>query len=349
MRLSQHCLAILPICLMVVSCGSALATVRPHSLFSDGAVLQQGCDMPVWGTASEGERVTVKFQGQEVSTTAHFGRWMLKLRPLTAGGPFAMRISGDNTIELNNIFVGEVWLCSGQWNMEFPVMLTSNAKEIIGAAGDPMLRLFTVPWCNSDIPIDEFKGAKGFAYELPKGVSKLPTREWCSSDSQATSVFSAVGYFFGRHLRKALGVPVGIINASVGATVAQAWMSRSTLQADPDLRSGPNLPRAPWAVGWNNPAGLYNGMIRPVQPFPIRGVLWYQGEGNVGDARAYRKILHLLSGDWRRDWGLPEMSFLIVQLAPFGKGPAEPQESSWAICARCNTRPARRFPSAQRS
>ena len=194
---------------------SVRAEMKPNSLFSDGVVLQQGCPLPIWGTANDGEVVTVKFQNQTVGVTAKDGRWMLHLKPLKAGGPFVMTISGENTITLTNVLIGEVWLCSGQSNMEMPLAATTNAAEAIAAAQDPQLHLFTVSPGMSDEPKTEVFGS------------------WAETTPGSAKYFSAVAYYFGRDLRKSLKVPVGLIHSSVGGTPAEAWTPHSALEADP--------------------------------------------------------------------------------------------------------------------
>src|SRR2546428_8326812 len=205
--------------LLLLSAPAAWATVKPHALFSDGAVLQREMRVPVWGTAKDGEKVTVSLQDQKVTTTARDGRWKVQLEPLRAGGPFTMTIAGDNTVEVRNLLVGEVYVCSGQSNMEFPLAAAANAKEALAHSRDPMLRLFTVPHTVSQTPVRELAG---------------PWKE-CGPDT--VGGFSAVAYFFGRDLRRALHVPVGLIHSSWGGTPAEAWTSHATLEGNPDLRT----------------------------------------------------------------------------------------------------------------
>ncbi|MEO6034700.1 MAG: sialate O-acetylesterase, partial [Verrucomicrobiota bacterium] len=197
---------------------AARADVKPNGLFSNGAVLQQGVEVPVWGSANEGEKVIVRFQGQEVSTIAEKGRWLVRLKPLKAGGPFILNISGENSLTLTNILIGEVWLCSGQSNMGFQLYRAANAAEALAAAGDSQLRLFSVPHESSDTPRADVSG------------------NWKESSAQTASNFSAVAWFFGRDLRRALNVPVGLIDSSVGGSPAEAWTSRETLATDPELK-----------------------------------------------------------------------------------------------------------------
>ncbi|MGC8863189.1 MAG: sialate O-acetylesterase [Armatimonadota bacterium] len=289
----------------------ARANVTPHALFSDNAVLQQGMRVPIWGTADAGERVTVKFQNQRVSATARNGRWMVWLKPMKPGGPFRMIISGTNMVELKNVMVGEVWIASGQSNMQWPLSKTTDAEAAIKAAGDSMLRLFTVPHVPSAEPLARIEGG------------------WKECTPETVSDFSAVAYYFGRELRKALGVPVGIIHASWGGTRVEAWTSLQALQSDPDFTESiadiKDYGKSP-----NHPAVLYNGMIAPLIPYAIRGAIWYQGESNAGQAYRYEKRLTNMITNWRRAWGQGDFAFLMVQLAPYGKIVEEPTESAWA-------------------
>jgi sialate O-acetylesterase len=330
----------------------ACAAVKPHGLFTDGAVLQQRIPVPVWGTAADGEKVTVTFQDQTVTTTARDGRWRLRLPPLRAGGPFTMRIAGENSVEVRDVLVGEVYVCSGQSNMEWPVSLTTDAPKTIAQSADPMLRLFTVAHAISNTPVSDVSGP------------------WKACDPESVAGFSAVAYFFGRELRRALKVPIGLIQSSWGGTPAEAWTSRATLESDSSLREildryartldaypsalkayqaalgnyiqavenarrdGKELPALPQPPGNPEnavrPCGLYNAMIVPLQPYAIRGAIWYQGESNAGRAYQYQELFSAMIRNWREAWGQGDFPFLFVQLAPFMKIETEPKESAWA-------------------
>lgn len=332
---------------------AALAAVRPNPLFSDGMVLQRGMPVPVWGTADNGERVTVSFQGQSVSTTARDGKWMVRLRPLQAGGPAEMTITGTNSVPIRNVLVGEVWLCSGQSNMQWPLQQTASAQAAIAASANPQIRLFTVPRQATDAPLTEVKG------------------EWKECGPATVPDFSAVGYYFGKDLQAALDVPVGLISTNYGGTPAEAWTSRGTLDADAGLRDilagqaraiesfpqaqaryqqemagyaaavekakaegkqPPAMPRPPAdpAKSPQRPVGLYNAMIAPLVPYAIRGAIWYQGESNAGRAYQYQTLFPAMIRDWRRAWGKDDFPFLFVQLAPFMQKASEPGDSAWA-------------------
>ena len=320
---------------------SARADVKLNGLFTDGAVLQQNRDIPIWGTGRDGEKVAVKFAGEEASTTVKNGHWTLKLKPLKAGGPFTLTVIADNTITLTNVLVGEVWLCSGQSNMGFQLYRAANAADAIAAATDPELRLFTVP--------------HGAENEPQKDVSG----QWRASTSATASNFSAVAWFFGRDLRRALKVPIGLIDSSVGGTPAEAWTPREALEKDPELKKilerhaesvrnydpakakqaydraakkhaeavqaakaeGKPAPRAPTrpadpARASRRPSCLYNAMIAPLEPYALAGTIWYQGEANSGRAAEYEILFPAMIKSWRKAWDQGDFPFLFVQIAP---------------------------------
>lgn len=204
-------------CAAVIS-SSLHADVRPNPLFTDGAVLQRGQPVPVWGTAKDGEKVTVEFDSQKMTTTATDGKWSVNLKPLKEGGPFTMKITGDNTVTINNLLVGEVWVCSGQSNMQWPFSSAHNAKEEGPKADFPKIRMFTVKRTVSVKPLAEAVGS------------------WVECSPQSVGGFSAVGYFFARDLHQKLGIPVGMIHTSWGGTPAQAWTSLEGFGTDPELK-----------------------------------------------------------------------------------------------------------------
>jgi sialate O-acetylesterase len=194
------------------------AEVKPNPLFTDGAVLQRGQPVPVWGTANDGEKVTVHFENQTVTTTAAAGKWSVNLKPLKEGGPFTMKITGDNTVTINNLLVGEVWVCSGQSNMEWPFSRTHNTKEEAPKANYPQIRMFTVKKTVSVQPLEEATGS------------------WVVCSPETVNSFSGVGYFFARDLHQKLAVPVGMIHTSWGGTPAQSWTSLEGFGTDPELQ-----------------------------------------------------------------------------------------------------------------
>ncbi len=198
--------------------GPLQADVKPNPLFTDGAVLQRGQPVPVWGTARSGEKVTVEIAGQKAGTTAAEGKWSVNLKPLKEGGPHTMKITGDNAVTVNNLLVGEVWVCSGQSNMEWKFAASHNAQEEGPKADFPKIRMFTVNKKVSAKPLAEAEGS------------------WVECSPQTVGGFSAVGYFFARDLYQKLGVPVGMIHTSWGGTPAQAWTSLEGFGTDPELK-----------------------------------------------------------------------------------------------------------------
>jgi sialate O-acetylesterase len=319
----------------------ARADVKLHGLFTDHMVLQRGIAVPVWGWADEGERVTVEFRGKKVSTTAQGGVWRVKLGKLKAGGPDELKVTGRNTLTLRDVLVGEVWIASGQSNMEWPMRLSHQPQSDILSAGNPQLRLYTVPKLKADTPVKNVEAA------------------WQATSPQSVSNFSAVAYYFGLKLQQDLGVPVGLIHTSWGGSPAEVWMREAVLAANPSFKRDileaypeqvkkvaaavavwekeqaeaksegkPFTKRRP-SAGWK-PCELYNGMIAPLLPYAIQGAIWYQGESNAGRAHQYRTLFADMVTNWRTDWGQGDFPFLQVQLAPFTAIKEEPGESNWA-------------------
>src|SRR5262245_39639474 len=198
--------------------GHARADIKLPALISDGMVLQQGMPAPLWGWADEGESVTVEFQNQKVTATAKGGKWMVRLKPLKAGGPFTLTVSGKNRIELKNVLVGEVWICGGQSNMEWRLNRVDNAEAEIEGAKYPMIRLFTAPRSEVDAPAADVKAG------------------WKECSPETVATFSAVGYYFGRDLHKARNVPIGLIHNAVGGSPAESWTSAGVLNADAEYK-----------------------------------------------------------------------------------------------------------------
>lgn len=281
----------------------AEAAVKPHGLFQDNMVLQQGMKAPVWGMADPGEKVVVKMQGQEVAAVAgKDGKWQVALANLKAGGPFELTIGG---MKLKNVMVGEVWICTGQSNMEWNMMQARNPKKDIAEATNPMIRLFRTPKVQQvKTPQTEF--GKDWKDDKTAG-------NWDVCSPETVAKFSAVGYFFGRDLQKARNVPIGLIQCAWGGTAAERWTQAEIFEQYPELKGGKG-------------SDLYNGMLAPLMPFAIKGSIWYQGESNAGQAYKYRTLFPAMIKNWREDWK-QDISFLFVQLAPYDKvkGPTWPE------------------------
>lgn len=315
--------------------------LKINSLFTDGVVLQRGQPLRVWGTARDGERITVEFAGQKVVTAAADGKWRVDLASMKEGGPLTMTISGDQVISVKDILIGDVWLCSGQSNMHFRMKSVADAPQEIAAMNDPSVRFFTVPQQFALEPMGDAPGA------------------WKALSPETAAECSAVACYFGTALHREQGVPIGLIVSSVGGTRIESWMGEGTLAATgeseglvekwrkvssaefekigkaygefqherdviyPDAvraakangRPAPPAPVAPKLRCHDRPSALHNGMIAPLQPFSLRGVIWYQGESNAGQPLPYRKLLPAMIADWRTVWGM-DLPFLFVQIAP---------------------------------
>jgi sialate O-acetylesterase len=334
---------------------SARAEVRLHHLFTEHAVLQQGTSVPVWGWADEGDRITVEFGGQKATATAKNGKWMAKLKNLKPGAPDTLRVravpakGGNETLlQVNDVVVGEVWIASGQSNMEFPLSRSFESAKDIENSANPQIRLFTVPKLKLNSPTNDVNAS------------------WQICGPQSSPGFSAVAYYFARDLQKALGVPVGVIHTSWGGSPAEVWIREDIMAHDKEYKRDildsynaqaerakaaiakwekdrseaqkagkPFTARRP-GVAWK-PAELYNGMIANIIPCAIKGAIWYQGESNAGRAWQYRRLFTDMIENWRDDWDR-DFTFLEVQLAPWDKSKkrsveeitATPGDSDWA-------------------
>jgi sialate O-acetylesterase len=273
-------------------------------IFSDNMVLQQKSDVTIWGWAKTGEKVVLKadWLTAEISTTVdNQGKWSLILKTPEAGGPYNIHLKGYNELTLKNILIGEVWLCSGQSNMEWSAASgILNADEEIKNANYPDIRFFSVYHATSLYPQDHFTG------------------EWTACTSESMRNFSVIAYLYARKLHEVLGVPIGVINSSWGGTPAEAWMPENIIKKDDFLREAASRQQpVPW--GPVEPGRIYNSMISPLIPFRIAGVLWYQGEANTINAYAYKELLSALIHSWRTNWGY-EFPFYYAQIAPYKYG-----------------------------
>jgi sialate O-acetylesterase len=326
------------------------AELRLPAVFSDNAVLQQGREIPIWGWCDVGETVSVDFRGQSYSAVSKNGRWLIKLPKQRPGLAEKLIVRGRNeALTRTNILVGEVWVCSGQSNMEWPLSKSEDPQPAIDAASTKPLRLFTVAKAMAATPADDVNG------------------RWELCNAKTAAGFSAVAYYFGVDLQRARNVPVGLIHTSWGGSPAEVWVREDVLAADPDFKRNildpyPEKKRrfqesvAAWekevadlqAQGrqptrgrpWGDwaPSQLYNGMIYPLIPYAIAGAIWYQGESNASRAHEYGRLFPTLIQNWRSDWGQGDFAFLAVQLAPWDKNKkrsveeimAAPTESDWA-------------------
>jgi sialate O-acetylesterase len=284
------------------------AAVRLPAVFSEYMVLQRGQPVPIWGWAENGEEIVLNLNAQTRTTKAGpDGRWKVVFAKLDVGQPLQLTVKGSsgNSIVVPNILVGDVWLCSGQSNMQWTFnagqgVLNNDAE--VAAAKYPGIRVFTVGQQRSPQPAVNINGVW-----LPV------TPENLRADGKHGT--SAVAYFFGRELHRELGIPIGLIVSSVGGTSAELWTSRKALETNPRLKS---------LATQGDTSVLYNGMIAPLVPYAIRGVIWYQGEDNVARAYQYRELFPTLIAQWRNDWGQGVFPFGFVQLAPCRYQPLDP-------------------------
>lgn len=343
------------------------AQLKLPAVISDNMVLQQQANVTIWGWARAAEKITIKadWYDQDIETVSDVdGKWMTKVKTPFAGGPYNLLISNEqDQIKIKNILIGEVWLASGQSNMELSLKSSENGTEEVALSAYPQIRLFTVEKKLSGKPLKDIKGS------------------WIICCPETAANFSAVAYYFGREIHKKLSAPIGLIGCSWGGTPIQSWMKKEVLSADINFeyyfekddhdeaiksksqkeynealekwqrqvdtakkasRKTPRKPSTPGPLRLQNRCSvLYNGMVKPLIPFAIKGVIWYQGESNAGDAYLYRKTFPAMINSWREDWNQGDFPFYFVQLSNFYKNMREnrptkmpdigqPQGSNWA-------------------
>jgi|TARA_B110000037_G_scaffold38853_1_gene47853 sialate O-acetylesterase len=285
------------------------AQIQMGPLFSDDMILQRESQVPIWGLASPNEKVTIlsSWNNRTASTKAdNQGNWIVKIETPLAGGPYEINISsGDSVLNYSNVLIGEVWIASGQSNMQ--MALYGGGKEpvfgsidMIAQANNSNIRLFTVRHRSSETPKKDLNG------------------KWLVSSPSNVSGFSAVAYSFANYLNKVLDIPIGIIHSSWGGSPAEAWTDQKTLNnifEKSEIRN-----RHKDKAIHHNPSGLFNAMINPLIPFKIRGAIWYQGESNVGRANNYTKLMNNMIDGWRSQWNQGSFPFYFVQIAPNGAG-----------------------------
>ena len=297
--------------LLVLAISTVLvnAEIKLPAIFGDNMVLQQQSDVAIWGKAGKNASVSVStsWNHKSYSTNASAdGTWKVKVQTPKAGGPFEVTVSDGKSIKLKNVLIGEVWVCSGQSNMEMPVKGFNNqpvvgSGEAIAFSSNPGIRLFTVKKATSLVPLDDFTGS------------------WILCEPENVMNFSATGYFFGLMLNKALHVPVGLISTNWGGTRIEPWISESGCKnfdwvKIPDKKPVENLSQ-------QTPTVLFNAMINPIVGYGIKGAIWYQGESNRNEATEYQKLMPGLIENWRSLWGIGDFSFFYMQIAPFDYGP----------------------------
>jgi sialate O-acetylesterase len=306
----RRALALAAAALMFAPASELQAEITLPSIIGDSMVLQRDREVPIWGWDAPGTTVTVKMGDAEVSAKADGeGRWLVNLPAMPAGGPHALTITGTDTKTIKDILIGEVWLCSGQSNMEWPVSASNNPEEEAAAANYPSIRHIKIPHVPAATP-----------------QSNVPSDGWKLCSPETVPNFTAVGYFFGRELHKELDVPIGLIGSNWGGTRIEPWTPPEGFQHIPALKSiADNLEKFPeksadGKINHQSPLALYNGMIAPLVPYAIRGAIWYQGESNNGEDMQYHEKMKALIDGWRTIWKNDEMPFYFVQLAPFRYG-----------------------------
>ncbi len=334
---------------------SAYADLRLPNVFSDHMVLQRDIAFSVWGWADPDEIIKVTMAGQILSTQAdQNGQWKVRFTPLSANcKPLELMVTGKSTnAVIRDILVGDVWLCSGQSNMEWGMGGTDNAKEVFPSITNTMIRLLNIKSPRSPQPVDDILA------------------RWTMCDAQTVNFFSAVGYFFGRKIQAETAIPIGLINNAWGGSAIEAWISFDALAANPEwaalsreytkklldynallaksvepvsqwvvlarqaqskgetLPIPPFIPEHPAMKGFS---GIYNGRVTPLLPYGIKGVIWYQGEANGGEGNSYADKMRALIGSWRKAWKQGDFPFYYVQLANFEVAETNPSGGTgWA-------------------
>jgi sialate O-acetylesterase len=324
----------------LVAAGAAQAQVTVPKILSDHMVVQRDLPVHVWGLATVGEAVSVEFRGEmRTVATDRIGHWSVYLKPGAAGGPFEMTVkgaAGEQPITIHDILVGDVWVASGQSNMEFAMRQAATAAADLPKADNPRIRLMIVNKKAAEYPMQD-----------------VDTEGWAASTPETAKNFSAAAWYFAREIEQREHVPVGVIDSTWGGTVAEAWVRLTALGEDAALNplfasrgkmieggadaarqiadeqkqiaeakaAGKPVPQFPWHAplpSWG-PGNLWNGMIAPLTPFPIRGAIWYQGESNSAQERwpLYNRTMRTLIEDWRRQWAVGAFPFLYVQISNF--------------------------------
>ena len=341
------------------------AELKLPAIISDHMVLQQNQADPIWGWDTPGTKITVSFAGQDYSTTAGTdGRWTVKLAPLPANAnPQTLTVTGSTKRELQDVLIGEVWMCSGQSNMSFPLRGVLNGDLETAASKLPNLRLISVPNVGTQELQNDFKGV------------------WVATTPESAGNFCAVGFLYGRYLHQILNVPVGLIDNSWGGSDAEAWMRRSTLEQEPRFKllmetavkkeasvqtekakvdyeqavtqwktavekakaakqTPPRAPTSPeqWLTGQNRVGNIFAGVVNPTIGYGIKGVVWYQGESNAPRAYEYASLFPFLIEQWRKEWGQGDFPFYWVQLANYKAEKPAPGDSNWAELRESQTK-----------
>lgn len=301
------------------------ARIALPAFFSNGMVLQQQAQVALWGKSDKlRSKISVKTSWNKkkyVALTNEKGNWKIKVETPASGGPYTIQISDGQTLTIENVLIGEVWLCSGQSNMEMRVSgsyndpITSSLDAIV-TSENSKIRMFTVGSKMHSSPVEDCRG------------------KWEEASSETLSHFSAAAYFFARKLHQVLHVPVGIIHASYGGSRVEAWIS------DEGIAPYKNLDDV------HNASILYNGMLNPIVGYGIRGCLWYQGESNVDVPDLYQQLFPSLVKDWRNKWGIGEFPFYYSQIAPFNYNKGQGKGKNSAYLREAQTKCLNSIPSS---
>ncbi|WP_461787704.1 sialate O-acetylesterase [Pedobacter sp.] len=289
--------------LFVLQLKVASAKVVLPSFFSDGMVLQQNSQAAIWGNSDKNTvTITSSWDKKSYKASVASGSWKVKLATPAAGGPYTITIDDGEKITLKDVLIGEVWVASGQSNMEMPLrgfkdQPVANADEIIKNAKNDKIRLFLGEKVTWSRPLTDVKG------------------HWKAASPEVVTEFSAIAYGFAKNLQAKLKVPIGIIQVAWGGTLVQAWMSAKSLSPYPDV----TIPQDNNAAleNKNVATGLFNGMVNPLLGYQIKGVIWYQGEQNRHEPENYLKMFPAMVADWRQRWNVGEFAFYYVQIAPY--------------------------------
>lgn len=345
--------------------GALHAELKLPAIIGDHMVLQQKHSNPIWGWDTPGTSVTVTFANQTHTAKAGAdGKWMVKLRPVPANATAqTLSIAGTTKRDLRDVLVGEVWMCSGQSNMQWSLAQTYTGDLEAASSNHPNIRLISVPQVGTQELKTDFVG------------------KWEAATPETVKAFSAIGLLYGRYIHEIVGVPVGLIDNAWGGSAAEAWIRRETIEKDPrfaalmastskretELQSASgkktaedaqakwkvdsakakaakkSAPRAPvqWLTGNARPGNIFAGVVNPTLGYGIKGVIWYQGESNAGRAHEHAELFPFLIEQWRKEWAQPDLSFYWVQLADFKAEKAEPGDSDWAELRETQTKTLR--------
>ncbi|MCU0709127.1 MAG: sialate O-acetylesterase [Pirellula sp.] len=326
---------------------TVIAETKLPNIFSDGMVLQQGQPNKIWGRDYPGQAITIAIGDQQLTTTADAsGNWEAKLPAFPVGGPHLLTVAGSSAKIVRDVLVGEVWICSGQSNMQWSVAASNDPDLERLSANYPKIRMINFPQVGVQEPI--------WSHD---------DRTWQVCTPETVNGFSAVGYYFARQIHQTTGVPIGMINNAWGGSACEAWINRDVLNSESrfqQLMDGwktrearfqeltgktgrseeeeKELKNLAGAMGGNSrPANIYNGVLKSHLGYGIRGAIWYQGESNAGRAYQYRELFPLMIQNWRKEWGQGEFPFYWVQLADFMAEKSEPGDSAWAELREAQT------------